>query len=369
MAQEPEGPVNGQFWAVVPAGGSGTRLWPLSRASRPKFLLPLTGGATLLQKTVARLTPLAPPGRTLVVCGSAHAAAIARQLPSLPDSNVLVEPSPRGSGPAIGLAAAIIARSDPGALMGSFAADHEVTDDAAFLAAVRTSIAAAGNGFLCTIGLTPTRPDTGYGYIERADEVVAAGPDGAAYRALRFVEKPDAERAATYVASGRYLWNASMFVWKVSTLLEEIARCLPDLSAGLRRISDAWGTPRQEQVLAETWAALPDSTVDQGIMERSDRVAVVPAAMGWSDIGDWHGLGELLPSDPAGNRSHAELVQIDSGDNVIWSETGRVIALIGLRQTVVVDTEDALLVIDRERAQEVKRLVELLKATRRDDRT
>ena len=180
------------LWAVVPAGGSGTRLWPLSRAARPKFLLPLLGERSLLQQTLDRLAPSVPPERTLVVCGPAHAAPVARQLPALPERNVLVEPSPRGSGPAIALATALIARRDPAAIVGSFAADHEVSDLPRFDAALRTAIAAAGDGWLVTIGLTPTRPETGYGYIERSEDVVAGTPEGSAYRATRFVEKPDA---------------------------------------------------------------------------------------------------------------------------------------------------------------------------------
>jgi mannose-1-phosphate guanylyltransferase len=179
------------FWAVVPAGGSGTRLWPLSRAARPKFLLPLLGTASLLQDTVARLGPLAPPARTLVACGPAHAAAVARQLPDLPEDNVVVEPSPKGSGPAIGLATALVARRDPGAVVGSFAADHRVARPEAFVAAVRAAVAAADAGWLVTIGLPPSRPETGYGYVERTDESVAEAAEGVAFRAARFVEKPD----------------------------------------------------------------------------------------------------------------------------------------------------------------------------------
>src|SRR5918994_6700748 len=207
------------FWTVIPAGGSGTRLWPLSRAANPKFLLPLLGERSMLQQTRARLAGLCLPEQTFVVCGPAHAASIARQLPELPAENLLVEPAPRGSGPAIGLAAAVIAKLDPNAIMGSFAADHDVTDEAAFRSAVRTAIRAANDGWLVTIGLTPVRPETGYGYIERTDEVVVSSDEGMAFCAVRFVEKPDFKRATEYVESGRFLWNASMFVWKAQTLL------------------------------------------------------------------------------------------------------------------------------------------------------
>jgi mannose-1-phosphate guanylyltransferase len=353
------------FWAVVPAGGSGTRLWPLSRAARPKFLLPLLGERSLLQQTLDRLASSVPPDRTLVVCGPAHAAPVARQVPALPERNVLVEPSPRGSAPAIALATALIARRDPSAIVGSFAADHEVSDLPLFDAALRTAIAAAAEGWLVTIGLTPTRPETGYGYIERTDEVVADTPEGSAYRAARFVEKPDAGTAAEYVASGRFLWNASMFVWQARTLLEEVARLQPELHAGVSRIAQVWDTPEQDRVAAEVWSGLAASTIDQGVLEQARRIAVVPARFGWSDVGDWNNLGELIERDDFGNSVRGDLVQSQTRNSVVWSETGRLVALVGLDNIAVVDTEDALLVVNRDDAQEVRQIVEQLKSMRR----
>src|SRR5215204_5396413 len=318
------------LWAVVPAGGSGTRLWPLSRAARPKFLLPLLGERSLLQQTIDRLALSVAPERTLVVCGPAHAAPVARQLPSLPERNVLVEPSPRGSGPAIALATALIARRDPGAIVGSFAADHEVTDLPRFEAALRTAIAAAKDGWLVTIGLTPTRAETGYGYIERSEDIVAGTPEGSAYRAARFVEKPDAATATEYVASGRFLWNASMFVWQAKALLEEVAWLQPELHAGVSRIAQVWGTPEQELVAADVWSGLEESTIDQGVLEQARRIAVVPAGFGWSDVGDWNNLGDLIARDVDGNSVRGDLVQAHTRNSVVWSETGRLVALVGL---------------------------------------
>jgi mannose-1-phosphate guanylyltransferase len=353
------------LWAVAPAGGSGTRLWPLSRAARPKFLLPLHGERSLLQQTIDRLAPSVPAERTLVVCGPAHAAPVARQLPALPEGNVVVEPSPRGSGPAIALATALIARRDPEAIVGSFAADHEVSDLPLFDGALRTAVAAAREGWLVTIGLTPTRAETGYGYIERTDDVVACTPQGSAYRAARFVEKPDAETAAEYVASGRFLWNASMFVWQARALLAEVARLQPELHAGVSHIAQVWGTPRQERVAAEVWSHLAESTIDQGVLEQAHRIAVVPAQFGWSDVGDWNNLGELIERDDFGNSVRGDLVQSGTRNSVVWSETGRLVALVGLEHIAVVDTEDALLVINRGDAQEVRQIVEQLKTRRR----
>ena len=354
-----------RFWAIVPAGGSGTRLWPLSRATRPKFLLALTGKRSLLQETVDRLTPLATPERTLVVCGPAHAAPVARQLPQLPEANIIVEPAPRGSAPAIALATALIARREPDAIVGSFAADHEIADPAAFNRAIETAIVAARQGWLVTVGLEPTRPETGYGYIERSFDVVVETEHGTAYRSVRFVEKPDLATATAYLEAGRSLWNASMFVWRASALLDEGARLQPDLYAAIMRIAAAWGTPDQDRVTAQVWADLPESTIDQGIMEHAERVAVVPANMGWSDVGDWNNLGELIEQDGAGNRVRGDLVQESSTDCVVWSETDRLVALVGLTNVAIVDTEDALLVVNREHAQHVRRIVEQLKTAER----
>jgi mannose-1-phosphate guanylyltransferase len=349
------------FWGVIPAGGSGTRLWPLSRSAKPKFLLPLLGEDSLLQQTFARMTLLTPPEKILVVCGPAHAAAVARQLPEMPVENVIVEPSPAGTGPALALAAALIQRRDRRAIMGSFASDHDVHDVDAFCNAVRTAVAAAQTGDLVTIGLTPTRPETGYGYIERTDHVRVTTPTGTAYRAERFVEKPDFETAQEYCASGKFLWNASMFIWRVDSLAEELRRLQPEILEGVRKIARAWESREQERVTARIWATLPNVTIDQGVMEHATRVAVVPAEMGWSDVGDWHGLGELITHDERGNSVRGDMMQIDTTNSVVWSETGRMIATIGVDNVVVVDTDDALLVVDRNRAQDVRKVVDGLK--------
>jgi mannose-1-phosphate guanylyltransferase len=355
------------FWAVVPAGGSGTRLWPLSRSSHPKFLLPLLGDRSLLQRTADRLQGLAPPERTLIVCGPAHCAPVLEQLPHFPATSFVVEPTPRGSGPAISLAAAIIARRDPEAVMGSFAADHEVRDEKAFTCAVRVAVEAAKADWLVTIGLPPVRPETGYGYIESTEEAIVTTVDGSAFRTMRFVEKPDLATARTYVESGRFLWNASMFIWKVRTFLDELARLQPALHRGVRQIAAAWETPQQNEVVAKIWPTIPESTIDQGVMERTPRVAVVPAAMGWSDVGDWHGLGELLDHDENGISSHADLVHMRSRDSLVWSETKRVIALVGLDNIVVIDTPDALLIANRSDAQEVRGVVGALTQSKRSE--
>jgi len=354
------------FWSIIPAGGSGSRLWPVSRSGQPKFLLNLIdANRSLLQQTVDRLQLVCKGHQMLVVGGPAHAAPITRQLPEIATQQIVVEPSPKGSGPAIALAAMLIAREDPTAVMGSFAADHDVKDLAAFSAAVRAAIETAREGWLVTIGIRPTRPETGYGYIERDERLLLTTPGGDAYRAAQFVEKPDLERAVAYVESGRFLWNASMFVWRVDTFLTELRTFLPDLADGLSQIVAAWGTAQQDAVMGEIWPQLEDVTIDTGIMERSERVAVVPAEMGWSDVGDWHGLGALLTHDESGNSVRGDIISTGCSNSVVWSDTGRMISLVGLDSIVVVDTADALLVADRSQAQLVRSTVTRLKELNR----
>ena len=354
------------FWAVIPAGGSGTRLWPVSRSSQPKFLLPLINGdQSLLQDTVHRLHLVSHYSRILVVGGPAHAAPITRQLPELETDQIIVEPSPKGSGPAIALAAAIIQQQDPNAIMGSFAADHDVRNTAAFADAVKTAIATARDGWLVTIGIQPTHPETGYGYIERDEAILLSTPSSDVHRARRFVEKPDIATATQYMESGRFLWNASMFIWSVETFMEELRTWMPEVHDGVTRIAAAWGTPQQESVMGEIWPTLPDVTIDNGLMEHSDRVAVVPTEMGWSDVGDWHGLGALLAQDASGNSIHGDIISDGCSNNVVWSDTDRVISVLGLDNVVVVDTPDALLIADRRQAQLVRGTVNRLKELNR----
>jgi mannose-1-phosphate guanylyltransferase len=366
------------LYAVIPAGGSGTRLWPLSRAERPKFLLPLTGSPdSLLQATVDRLAPLATSDTTLVVTGTCHAAAVARQLPSLPERNILVEPSPRDSCPAIGLAAAIIARRHPEAIMGSFAADQLVRDRQSFIDTVAAAMEGARQGYLMTVGITPERPETGYGYL-RCGEPTGDGP---VRTVEQFTEKPSAETARAYLESGRYLWNASIFVWQVGTFLAELHRQQPELHDGLVRIAAAWDTDDAPAVLAEVWPSLPRISVDFAVMEgaaAAGKVATVPGDFGWHDVGDFDTIGGLLgTADEAGNvvieepkseSGAAGVLFEDSADVVVVPRSGRLVAALGVTDLVIVDTDDALLVCRRDRAQEVKSVVERLRQQGDDSR-
>ena len=353
------------FWAVIPAGGAGTRLWPLSRSASPKFLHDLTGsGRSLVQATVDRLTPLAE-GRCLIVTGAVHRDRVLAQLPELDEKTVIGEPSPRDSMAAIGLAAAYLEVRDPDVVLGSFAADHVITDQAAFGDCVRLAVEVARQDWLVTIGIKPTHPATAFGYIRQGPPL----PGLAGAHAVRqFVEKPSAAVAAAYLATGEYRWNAGMFVVRPGVLLDLLAENHPGLAAGLRAIASG------DKDLAETWSGLTRIALDHAVAEPAadaGRVAVVPGTFGWDDIGDFASLGDLLPPAESGPRvlGESSLVRALDASGLVVPAGGRTIAVVGLDDVVVVDTEDALLVTTRDRAQDVSRLVDRLKADGRADLT
>lgn len=368
--------------AIIPAGGAGTRLWPLSRRNRPKFLLDLTGtGRTLLQGTVARLEPVADS--VTVVTGVAHLDAVAGQLPQVPAANLLAEPSPRDSMAAIGLAAAVIAqRHGRQALVGSFAADHVIADEQAFAQAVLQAAALAQEGWVVTIGIQATGPSTAFGYIHAGQSTAVAGaPDGRVV--LGFTEKPDAATAAQYLASGDYRWNAGMFVSRAGVLLDHLARQRPGLAAGVEEIAAAWDTPQREETLARVWPGLEKIAIDHAIAEpvaAAGGVAVVPASMGWDDVGGFDALAELVPARQQGPAAGTAVLDAlaeagqetdvearGSDGALVASTTGRKVTLLGVPGLVVVDTPDALLITTPQHAQEVKGVVDRLREEGRTD--
>jgi mannose-1-phosphate guanylyltransferase len=359
-----ESPIDG-LWAVIPAGGAGTRLWPLSRTSSPKFLHDLTGsGRSLLQETVDRLSPIVED-RFLVVTGAHHRDAVVAQLPGLDPAAVLAEPEPRDSMAAIGIGAALLERRHPGAVMGSVAADHVVADLAAFTEAVRLAADLAAEGWLVTVGIEPTHPSTAFGYIEMGEPL--AGHRGA-HLAAGFVEKPSVDVAERYLASGSYRWNAGMFVVSPTVLLDLLARWHPDFAERLRELA---ADPSR---IKEVWPSLPRIALDHAVAEPASdlgRVAVVPASIGWEDVGDFDSLAGLLEAD----LGHLTILGDDDAVNGIDSSGlvvaagGRVISVVGLDDIVVVDTPDALLVTSRARAQDVKRVVSQLRQDGRSDLT
>lgn len=357
-----------RFIAVIPAGGVGTRLWPLSRAAAPKFLHDLTGsGSTLLRATYDRLHPLAG-NRMLVVTGQAHRDAVCRQLPEVHDADLVLESEPKDSGAAIGLAAAILHERDPDTIMGSFAADQVISPDQLFQEAVREAIHTAAAGKIVTIGIKPTHPSTGFGYIRSGKALNIAGAPSA-HDVVEFVEKPDEVVAQQYVDSGDYVWNAGMFVAPVSLMLKHLEANQPELFQGLQEIARAWDTPQRDEVTARIWPTLPKIAIDYAVAEpaaEAGDVAVVPGTFRWDDVGDFASVGRLNSAkevDDVTVLGEGARVFTENSSGVVVTDTKRVIALIGIEDVVIVDTPDALLVTTMANSQRVKAAVDALKAS------
>jgi mannose-1-phosphate guanylyltransferase len=351
-----------RFFAVIPAGGVGSRLWPLSRARTPKFLHDLTGsGQTLLQDTWDRLQPLAA-GRTMVVTGDVHAKAVEEQLPNLQLSNVILEPTPRDSTAAIALAAAVLSQREPDVIIGSFAADHVILEQSKFEQAVSEAIEVAATGKIVTIGLKPTEASVAFGYIKRGARLDSP----TAYQVERFVEKPSIKLAQEYVESNDYFWNAGMFIAPAKLLLEVLEKSEPALTKAVRQLASAWDTDARESSLKELWPMLNKIAIDYSVAEPAAEqglVAVVPGDFEWHDVGDFASIAELQSQGRKGNLAvlgHSRVLA-DSSSGILVSDTNRLIALIGLEDVIVVDTPDALLVTTKEHAQKVKHLVDVLR--------
>jgi mannose-1-phosphate guanylyltransferase len=361
---------------IVMAGGSGTRFWPLSRKNRPKQFLALAGDAPLLAATVARLPPLAPPSRTWVVCGPKHAAAARRMLPKLPKGNFIVEPCARNTAPCVGLAALHVASKDPRGVIAMLPADHHVAKPALFREALAAAAQLAERGAIATIGIHPSRPETGYGYLKVGPRLAArAGGTArgkgkaasAPHKVERFVEKPDLVTAARYLADGGYLWNSGIFVFRADVILDEIRRAMPVLGEQLDVIQRDLGTPGYEKTLRRVFPDCPSISIDYGVMEKSQRIAVVPADFGWSDVGSFAALPDVRPTDHLGNVTEGDAFVIDGRNNVVVATKDRPVALVGIDDVVVVDAGDAVLVCRRDRAQDVRKAVEELSRRGRDE--
>ncbi len=353
---------NERFYAVIPAGGVGSRLWPLSRASAPKFLHDLTGsGQTLLQDTWDRLTPIANE-RIMVVTGDVHSHAVAEQLPDLNVKDLILEPSPKDSTAAIALAAAVLMQREPDVIIGSFAADHVITDNAKFQKAVHEAVDVAATGKIVTIGLQPTEASVAFGYIHKGDRL----PSESACEVLEFVEKPNIKLARKYVESGEYLWNAGMFIAPAKLLLSVLEKTQPSLHAGIMQLAEGWDTPKRASLMAQLWPRLTQIAIDYAIAEPAAAeglVAVVPGLFEWHDVGDFAAIAELQSQGRKGNLAvlgHGKVLA-DSSSGILVRDTNRLVALIGLEDVIVVDTPDALLVTTKEHAQKVKSLVDVLK--------
>jgi len=355
-----------RFHGVIPAGGVGTRLWPLSRAAAPKFLHDLTGsGSTLIRATYERLTPLAADN-IMIVSGRVHKLSITEQLPEIDDQDLILEPTPKDSAAAIGLAAAILFQRDPETIMGSFAADQVISPVEVFQETVREAIYTAATGKIVTIGIHPNTPSTGFGYIRTGNELEISGAP-TARNVVEFVEKPDQETARKYLADGGYLWNAGMFVAPVTLLLNRLKRSEPQLHAGLMKIAESWDTDERLNVMDEVWPTLPKVSIDYAVAEpaaEAGEVAVIPSVFNWDDVGDFAAIGRLNPASQADGITvlgSERRVYSNNASGVVVTDSKRVIALIGIDDVVIVDTPDALLVTTKEHAQSVKQTVDSLR--------
>ncbi len=340
------------MYALILAGGCGTRLWPYSRGRQPKQFLRLDGERTMLQATVERVRPLIPLERIFVATGAAYADMVAQQLPELPRANIMAEPFGRGTAPCIGLAALSLCSRDPNAIMAVLSADHRIEHADRFCAALTYASELAQQGHLVTLGIQPSAPSTAYGYIRRGAALDQMG-ELQAFQVAAFAEKPDESRARGYVAGGDYLWNAGMFVWRADRILEELALHPTNLSDALIAIDAANDAPDQQLA---AWAALEMAPIDMAVMERTDRAVVIPCDLGWSDVGDWAALADTLPVDEYGNAVVGTHINLNTYDSLIYGGR-RVVATIGVTELVIVDMDDVLLVCSRSRAQDVKAIV------------
>ena len=350
----------GDAYVVVMAGGSGTRFWPLSRKGRPKQLLALAGtDESLLRATVRRLGRVAAPERVLVVTGDALAEATAADVPDVPRANVLAEPVGRNTAPCVAWAAAHVRRRDPAGVLAVLPADHHVTNEPAYVAVIERAIEAARGGSLVTVGIRPTRAETGYGYVE-----VGAETSPGIHRAKRFVEKPDRERAEEFLRAGTFLWNSGMFFFRADRVLERFRADLPAILDAVEQFDDAAraGAGAERAAVERLYPTLQSISIDHGIMEKAPDVLVVPGDFGWSDLGSYATAWELAPKDARGNAARGDAILVDASRCYVNAPAGKVVALVGVEDLVVVDTEDALLVMPRERAQDVRAVVEALKA-------
>ncbi len=352
-----------RLYALILSGGAGTRLWPLSRRGKPKQFLQLTGERTLVQDTVERVAEIIPVERIFAVSPPEHRDLIHEQLPELRADHLVVEPYPRGNAAAIGLAMAALQAFDPEAVVAVLPSDHVIERRGKFREVLIAATAAAEAGNLVTLGIEPESPDTGFGYIEAGDRLDLKAPVPV-HAVKRFIEKPKRDAAEKMIATGGHYWNAGMFVWRVDKIVQAYEEHLPTTAKALHALADAVGSPRYESVLAEVWEETDKTTIDYGILERAKNVAVVPADIGWHDIGSWGRLSSIVTrSDNWSSDGH---VAIGSSDNYAWAP-GKLVALVGVEGLIVVDTPDALLVASKEHAEEVKDVVDHLRREEREE--
>ncbi len=355
-------------YAVIMAGGGGTRLWPISRKQHPKHVLPLLGERTLFQSALDRLEGFVSPENILVVTTSSQAEALEKQAPHLLQANFLIEPQPRGTASVIGLAASVLEKRDPEAVMLVLTSDHYIRNNDLFRLVMGVAVQVARKDYLVTLGITPTFPATGYGYIKRG-VALTENFDYPVYRVQQFIEKPDEVKARILLASGDASWNSGMFIWRADRILHEFARQMPELKYALDRVGAAWDTPEQNAILLSEWSRLKSETIDFGIMEHAANVAILPAGgLEWNDVGSWDSLFNVLNPDEHGNVVvNGEFMPLDTHDSLIYSTGKKLVVTIGVSDLIVVDSDDALLVCRRDQAQQVRQVIEDLKKLQKEE--
>lgn len=354
-------------FVIILAGGSGTRLWPRSRKQMPKQLLDIVAKNTMLQETFLRLTPLVPAERIFIVTNDTYAPIVREQLPQLPTGNIISEPWGHNTAPCIGLAACYLRHLDPEGIMISVHADHLIKDEEQYRRGLLAAVEAAEEGYLTTLGVQPTSPHPGLGYIRRG-RLLKRAHGCEIYEIAKFIEKPGERRAERFLATGEYYWNIGNFAWRLPVILGEFERLMPRLYKQLMAIDAAIGTPEERAVLERVWQEVADEAIDTGIMERAERVAVVPVDIGWSDIGSWATLADILPADSENNVVvGGEHIGVDTTGSLLYGTSHRLIATVGLRDMIIVDTDDVVLVCPKDRAQDVKDLVAKLRITSKEE--
>jgi len=351
------------YYAVIMAGGGGTRLWPLSRKSRPKQMLDLVDERSLFQTAVDRLDGLFTPDRIYVVTVEEQAKGLQAQAPQIPVENYLLEPMPRGTASVVGFAAVAIQNRDPQGSMAVVTADHIIGNEEKFHQLLMAAYDTAQDGYLVTLGISPTSPSTGYGYIQQG-KLLGNYRDQGVFQALKFREKPNFERAQKMLADGDHTWNSGMFVWRAEAVMVEIARQMPDLNSKLAKISEAWDQPQSLDVISRIWPTIQPETIDYGIMEGAQSVAVIPARdLDWSDVGAWDAMYDLLPADAEGNIiKGGQYISVDSQNTLVYTNQGeRLVVTIGVEDLIVVDTGDVVMVCHKDQAQKVRQAVDQLK--------
>jgi mannose-1-phosphate guanylyltransferase len=350
------------YYAIIMAGGEGSRLWPLSRPSRPKQMVQLGSDRTLFQVAIDRLKAVFSPERIFVVTVAKQAEELRSQCPEIPERNFMIEPMPRGTASVVGMAARMLWHVDPQGIMAILAADHLIQNVTYFHLLLSEAYTLAEDGHLVTLGIRPAYPSTGYGYIQRGAQL--RNYPFLAYQVQKFKEKPDEETARSFLASGDHDWNSGMFIWRIDRILEEVRRLMPDLSQKMDEIDQFWATPAFNETLKTVWPTIKPETVDYGIMEKADRVVVIPAGdLGWNDVGSWESMFEVFDPGVNGNIiMDAEHLSVDTINSLVVSDhTDRLIATLGVSDLIIVDTQDAILVSSRKYAQKVREIVNILK--------